>query len=48
MEAKSREKELRRNKIRDKYAQSMRPVNKQKASFQKGKDVFVTLFVSLG
>jgi len=30
MEAKSREKELRRNKIRDKYAQSMRPVNKQK------------------
>ena len=35
MEAKSREKELRRNKIRDKYAQSMRPVNKQKASFER-------------
>ena len=32
MEAKSREKELRLNKIRDKYAQSMRPVNQQKAS----------------
>ena len=30
MEAKSREKELRFTKIRDKYAQSMRPVNQQK------------------
>ena len=30
MEAKSREKELRYTKIRDKYAQSMRPVNQQK------------------
>lgn len=32
MEAKSREKEIRFGKIRDKYAQSMRPVNQQKGA----------------
>ena len=35
LEAKFREKELRYTKIRDKYAQSMRPVNQQKVSLYK-------------